>query len=743
MSSRLLLPGAAMPLPPSPSSVIPESLRGEFPICSDCRQPRLRSDFSKSQLSKPAKSRCCSPCLLLRAHADASDPDKYEARAQEQALVFHAQHVTCGHRGKPVACTCTRCGRTVCSRLCFRDHLHICKPESPLPHARFDIPVEDRLTLDQLREQLETIAGTLVRIQTALGSPVQSPFPLPLFNVSNMVQKIAPLLGIFPFTQEEQVPRAFRWLQEEATNVAFVTRFLFPLHAVQEVLITCNNMHLCEVERDYFDQASTRGCVPTQVPEQLLDWVRPRFKEAQALSHSSLADSRLFHLLISYARYFAIAFTAEHFPYDMRVGVRVQRRCFGSLPVRMDTGNLRLSRIFLAYMWDHSLGRNVANLITVNKGGPTHQYERLPYHPSFLRQGARPYPRAWLFDIEQQQIVAESGLVVSHTHQMSQIESDTFLDDCQRLGTSPRWKRQTIAIYYGNYSGSERFPRYFSAAPRDYIHANPVLLLNFTPQNAADEEEDYEDEFVRMLSEQQPPFSLVHEMRHLLGDDFPDNEGESVLVPVPASFFVPDDAASAATVSDQDVRLFELILMQDLLADSEGSSLLLEKTERDALKECIVETRAKMETMIAEQLRIHAEVVQRATDRSGGGKSNSIPASTVVAPADSTESSADSRLTQRLEQLLAEKRVKYRHVRKMLHALLRKVDWRKIGSGGGSHHVFHLTDGTAPLTVVQPHGGKVDLPTRHVADVFRNLMRCIHQGFAADSSSSSSLHALA
>jgi hypothetical protein len=83
-SLPLLLPGVTAPLPP-PGSAIPESLRGEFSICSDCRQPRLRSDFSKSQLGKPAKVRYCSPCLLLRTNPDASDPDKYEARVQEEA----------------------------------------------------------------------------------------------------------------------------------------------------------------------------------------------------------------------------------------------------------------------------------------------------------------------------------------------------------------------------------------------------------------------------------------------------------------------------------------------------------------------------------------------------------------------------------------------------------------------------------------------------------------------------------
>jgi hypothetical protein len=197
---------------------------------------------------------------------------------------------------------------------------------------------------------------------------------------------------------------------------------------------------------------------------------------------------------------------------------------------------------------------------------------------------------------------------------------------------------------------------------------------------------------------------------------------------------------------DEDSLALELLLLEDLLLaqqNDEDSDIQLDTNERNDLQTRTSELRATMETMIAEQLRIHSAVVQRATSRgsvSSSSSSSSMPVTAVSAAASSAAASSelvstahDPRLIQRLEKLLSEKRVKYRHVRTMLHALLRKVDWRKIGSGGGSHHVFHLltTDAPAapPLTIVKPHGGKVDMPARHVADVFRNLMRCIQQGF--------------
>jgi hypothetical protein len=39
-TSAMLLPAEA---PPITASLMPDSLRGEFPVCVDCRQPRLRS----------------------------------------------------------------------------------------------------------------------------------------------------------------------------------------------------------------------------------------------------------------------------------------------------------------------------------------------------------------------------------------------------------------------------------------------------------------------------------------------------------------------------------------------------------------------------------------------------------------------------------------------------------------------------------------------------------------------------
>jgi hypothetical protein len=398
---------------------------------------------------------------------------------------------------------------------------------------------------------------------------------------------------------------------------------------------------------------------------------------------------------------------------------------------------------FLTYAWDHSLGRVVAGIVQISLKQYQHPEKHdtalqvLPTFPSFARGSdpSSPWTRAWLFDTKQQKLVADSGLITLCEPHRKKLDDVVFHAYCQRLNTSPHWKHQIITLFHGDAStDTEPFPHSFVCGRANYHHINPA----FTLASSASTLPEHVDECARVDYDKM--FSLVYEMRQLLQDEFPVEDCDCTLVPIPATFFAP-----TTTHTDPDALALEWLLLDDLLA-GRPSPLLLHEDEREAIQARAASIRAQMETMIAEQLEIHANVVQRAQERGGGTASASASIQHSVSKVSSASASAsassanidDTRLTRKLEQLLAEKRIKYRRVRTMLHALLRKVDWRTIGSGGGSHQVFHLTDASssAPLTVVKPHGGQVDLPTRHIADVFRTLMRCIHQGFEASSSTS-------
>jgi hypothetical protein len=172
-------------------------------------------------------------------------------------------------------------------------------------------------------------------------------------------------------------------------------------------------------------------------------------------------------------------------------------------------------------------------------------------------------------------------------------------------------------FYHGNASSSvfsitdqQPLPRSFVCGRANYHHVHPSFIF----ASFADTHPDYVDECARANYDKM--FGLVSEMRHLLQEDFPVEECDCTLVPIPATFFAPAASHTAAT-SDPEALALEWLLLDELLADR-SSSLLLHEDEREALQACAATIRAQMESMIAGQLEIHADAVQHAQGRGSG-----------------------------------------------------------------------------------------------------------------------------
>jgi hypothetical protein len=630
--------------------------------CSACTIERPPGDFSSAQLKKQGR-RVCKACVAQQMMEEAVkvwsiSADKQQQQQQQNNSSSSTELCLVCVREQHDGAPCAMCTGHCCSLSCFRRHKETaqCERVRTLPMSPVDIADEDRLgTIEQVVDQLDALR---IQVEQQCREAHEALFASSIKQVPFLPPPSRPTFGksrrdfvalasvLVPLHSSSARASGWWWTRqhesESPTAPSLASMMCNVVHAFSE---QHRYTAMCIGSRDLQEDAKNHEFFLVGVKRETAFTLACPFEDV----------SRIFHRLLTYTIYYY-----RHMPADL---LMMPRDVEHLLDVHNDAQGVLPTAVHgeqwwgLAYCTLSDATRVPVAVLNASRTGTT-----------FVRARMSRYTCGISFSQGRLQCAPTLAVV----------------------------RDQQFTSVFAAQSAAQKFQlaRVNLAMPSEQI----CTSLGYTPAMIAK---------MRTLS-------FVGLVQDMLGDEWP---------------AIDHTVCIALPTPGLEHEVVELLLLYELQALQEQGSVThqpviasIEADSNTSLSELIHAQTTRLEQMLQDQrdqLDIHAAVVARAEQRSKSflgqpafassatASSSSSSAAAMAASATSTSiASASASPSSPLDILMAEGRLKFRRVKKLLMAILKTSPLVATSTQQhGSHLVTHMA-GASPWTFVQHHAGR-------------------------------------